>query len=55
MQVAGSAEEQQDWQGDLSTGCTQALFMREVGGGLEGLQQAVAWARIVQLVSATVW
>jgi hypothetical protein len=28
--VEGSAEEQQDWHSDVTAGCTQALFRREV-------------------------
>jgi hypothetical protein len=36
-QVAGAAEEVQDWQGDLSIGCTQALFRREVSKMTIGL------------------
>jgi hypothetical protein len=36
-QVEGSAEEQQDWQSDVTAGCTQALFRREVSRGWQVL------------------
>jgi hypothetical protein len=35
-QVAGSAGEKQDWQGDLTTACTRALFRREVSAAGRG-------------------